>query len=346
MKPLFFRRGLLPIALVVTATIAAACSNAAPPSGSSTSGGGVGDFPAPVKPQWLTKADIEQMAKPFEKSTEKLDALFSDLDFFVLMAATAKGESRSDTIAGSVLLVKYYLHRLFYSVSFDKVLHPADDPEFYTTLAKFERRAGLNVDGKFTVGESTRLRFLADVESEPEIRTTRRLVNGSDTYASAEGTWVLQGEDIAYPVNRSQIQCWRADGRCIVFTANLALPGGRQDDASGFLLMTDVEYYDIVEWGRNQMQARTSSSCRQITLTVNWATEQVHTVATDISKEGCPMVGPLTKPRIATLESGDPIEQFFKTRREMVQRVSNSPLERMRSLLPAPKAAQQVAEPR
>jgi hypothetical protein len=116
----------------------------------------------PVKPVWVTAADIERMAKPLEKETEKQDVLINDLDFFVLMAATAEAETRNETIAGSVLLVKYYLHRLFYLVSFDKVLHPANDPEFYTALATFERRAGLKVDGKFTVSESARLRFLAE----------------------------------------------------------------------------------------------------------------------------------------------------------------------------------------
>lgn len=121
-------------------------------------------------------------------------------------------------------------------------------------------------------------------------------------------------------MNRSQVQCWRSDGKCTVFAANVALPSGQRDDVSGFLLLTDVEYYDIVEWGRNEMQARTSTSCRQITPTVNWATEQVHTVATDISRGGCPVVGSLTKPRIATLENGNTIERFFKDRREILQR--------------------------
>ena len=156
---------------------------------------------------------------------------------------------------------------------------------------------------------------------------------------------MIQGEAIAYPVNRSQIACWRSDRTCAVFTANVALPGGRKDDVSGPLLMTDVEYYDILEWSKSEVRARTASSCRQNVLTVNWATNQVHTVATDIAKDGCPVLGPLNKPRIATLESNDPIEAFFKKRQEMLKGVSNSPMERVRSLLSRPQP-EQAGSPR
>jgi hypothetical protein len=296
-------------------------------------------FPAPVKPQWLSMTDLQRPAKPFENDKEKLDALFNDLDFFVMMAAATDDKKRVDVIAGTVLMVKYNLHRLFYDVSVDKALHPAEDPDFYRALATFERRAGLKVDGKFTVGESERLQFLADLESEAEIGTSPlKSVHGSETYASAYGTWVLQGENIAWPVNRSRIDCWRAERQCTVFTANVSLPRGRKDDVSGPLLMEpDVEYYDIIEWGKTELRARTASQCRQTTLSINWLTEQVHEVTTDTAKQGCPLSGPLTKPRLATLDDQTPIQQFFKSRKEMLKNVSDSPIERIRALLSTTK---------
>ena len=289
------------------------------------------ELPPPVIPEWFTVADLEQMAKPFENDDEASEAFFNDLDFFVMAAAALPDETRADTVAGSVLMVKYNLHRLYYDVSFDKTAHPAEDPEFYRTLATFEQRAGLNVDGMFTLGEYTRLAFLAEVESEPAIRTSIKFVTGGDSYASAKGTWALQGERIAYPVNRSNVVCWRADGSCTVFTANVLLPD--RDRVSGLLLMTDSTYYDIVGWTESQVVARSSTSCRQTTLTVNWKAEQVHMVSTDVSKDGCPVVGPLTKPRLATLEDNAPVEAFLKERKEMSQGVTNSPLTRIRSLM-------------
>src|SRR5262245_38151677 len=70
-----------------------------------------GDFPPPVKPQWLDDGDFERLAKPFENDKAKLDALVDDLDLFVFLAASTEKSSRADVIAASVLMVKYYLHR-------------------------------------------------------------------------------------------------------------------------------------------------------------------------------------------------------------------------------------------
>jgi hypothetical protein len=106
------------------------------------------------------------------------------------------------------------------------------------------------------------------------------------------------------------------------------------------LFMTDVEYYDIIEWIKDEVRARTASSCRQSVLTVNWATDQVHTVSTDLAKGGCSALGPLNKPRVVTLENGDPIEEFFNKRKEMLKNVSDSPMEHVRSLFAPPKTTQ------
>lgn len=346
-------------ASVVFVAVAAVGLSSCGPTPNQSAGSGVAitnvtaarsdDFPPPVKPVWMTAADMERLVKPLESDSAKREAFFDDLDFFVLMASAGKSEEQEKSKAAAVLTVKYFLHKLFYAVSFEKTSHPSEDPDFYHALATFERRAGLKVDGRFTVNESSRLQYLASLEGEPQIRTIFKLVNGSGTYASAEGTWVIQGERIAYPVNRAQIQCWRSDRTCVVYTANVSMPEGRQSDIGGPLLMTDVEHYDVAEWGAVEVRARTTTICRQIILTVNWAAKQAFTVATDLSKEGCPTLGPLTKPRVTTLEGGDAIEAFFKTRQELVQTVSNSPLERVRSLFaqarPTPNPAPAAKTP-
>ena len=164
--------------LLLAALIATSCRRQATSQDAVTtavsSGGGTAEisFPPPVKPEWLTDADFERLAKPFESDSAKMDEFVNNLDVFVVMAVTNKGKARSEAVAASALMAKYYLHRLFYEVSFDKALHPAEDPPFYTALATFERGAGLNVDGKFTLGEFTHLVFLAGLEGEPEVRTT------------------------------------------------------------------------------------------------------------------------------------------------------------------------------
>lgn len=292
-------------------------------------------LPPPVKPEWLTKADLERAVKALGNDADKQNAFVSELDFFVLMSADSAGETRSrhDAVAAGVLLVKYSLHRFFYPVSFDKTQHPADDPDFYRTLVMFERRAGLKVDGKFTVGESQRLAFLASLEGEPEITAGPKLVHGSATYAMAEGTLVIQGDRIANPVNHVEIRCVRDDSGCDLFMAEVSLPEEHRSNLGSPQLTTYTEHYDITEWNRDELRARTATSCRQIVLTLNWVTDQVHTVATDLSKEGCPSIGRLNKPRLVTLEDGfTTTKKFYESRRELLRGVSDSPLERVRSL--------------
>jgi hypothetical protein len=292
-------------------------------------------LPPPVRPVWLTQADLERTAKAFGTDADRQNAFASDLDFFVLMCAVVAAEvkSRDDALAAAVLSVKYALHRLFYHVSFDKTQHPADDADFYRTLVTFERRAGLKVDGKFTVSEWERLNFLASLEGEPEVAAGVKSVYGSGEYARAEGTLVIQDDRIANPVNRVEITCMRSEGRCDLFIAELALPEGRKSDPGNPQLTTYIEHYDISEWAKDELRAKTTTACRQIVLTLNWVTDHVHSVATDLSKEGCPATGRLAKPRLVTLEDGSgPIKQFYESRRDLLRRVSNSPMERLRSL--------------
>lgn len=283
--------------------------------------------PAALKPQWLTAAEFKAIDDDAAKAQE--------MDIFVGFAADAEDDAaRSKKLAAAVLMTKYYLHQLFYPVNLETTEHPADDPDFYAALVSFERRAGLAVDGKFTVAEFSKLAHLATLEHETEIFTTFKIVSVSDPSASAEGTWTLQGDTIAYPVNRAQIRCWRSDRSCTVFTANITLP--REDGAGSATLLTDVQYYDVTRWTATEVQAATQSICRQTVLTINGDTKQVYEVSTDLTKEGCPLLGPMDQPKVATLQDGfDLIRKVYEARKAPARAVSNGPMERLRELTEA-----------
>jgi hypothetical protein len=332
MKPLAL--SFLLLAAVISASCRQATSDEAPATAAPSRGGAAEiEFPPPVKPEWLTNADFERLTKGFDNDSDEMDDFVSNLDVFVVTTMRFKERARSEAVAGCALVAKSYLHRLYYDVSFDKAVHPADDPAFYTALATFERRAGLNVDGTFTLGEFAQLAFLAGLEGEPEVMTGLKLVAGGDRNAWAKGTWVAQGDTLISPVNRSEIDCRRADRTCTVFTANVELPGGRKHDRTRPLLTTRVETYDILAWDTTEVRARAAAGCRQTILTLDWATHQARTVTTDIEKEGCPGTGSPKTSAVTTLEGHDPIEAFFEKRQERLNGVSNSPRERLRSFL-------------
>ena len=82
---------------------------------------------------------------------------------------------------------------------------------------------------------------------------------------------------------------------------------------------TTTEYFDIESWTGAEVQAGRTTSCRAIKLTLNKTTEQVFTVTTDVTKEGCPVVGRLPKPRVVTLENGNDVaREFYKERRKQL----------------------------
>ena len=78
-----------------------------------------------------------------------------------MLAAGEQGVTRDRRIAGTALLIKTLLHRLYYDVDFGVERHPSEDPPFYAALAEFEQRAGLAVDGVFSSKEFDQLEFLS-----------------------------------------------------------------------------------------------------------------------------------------------------------------------------------------
>jgi hypothetical protein len=318
------------IAGVATLLVTAGCRSDIPGTIVDTS------VPQPQRPQWLSAAEMEALDKDEAKAKE----IFDGLDVFVMFASPQAGDeaARGRHLAAAVLMVKYYLHQLFYTVDFERTDHPADDPDFYAALVAFEQRAGLQVDGKFTFAEFQRLTYLSKLEHETEISATLKFVSVSNSYAAANGTWTLQGENIAYPVNRTEIWCWRPQLTCTVFTANIALP--REDDVAGAAtLLTDLLHRDVIRWTASEVQARSQSDCRQTVLTINGETQQVYEVTSDLTKEGCPLLGPLDKPRVATLDDSRIILKEYEARKAAARTVSNSPLQRIRDLMRAESSA-------
>ena len=310
-------------AVLILAAVISGCrdpSVADPPAVVPTS-----SIPAPVEPKWLTTDDLEKVD----------EAAIDEIDVFVLMSSaaleagsdTAKAASdRDEALTAVVLMTKYLLHQLFYEVSFDTNLHPADDPRFYNALVMFEQNAGLSVDGTFSFAEFGRLSYLAGLETEQRITLPFKFVRGNgSTYVTATGTWVLQGEQIAYPLNTSEITCRRSDGLCVDFHVDVHMPTSASPGLPQ--IMPIIDYYDITNWTPTEVRAVSRMGCRQNVLTINISTETVHTVNTDLTEDGCPVVGRLEKPRLATLEDGfQTARAYFDERREALAGVSRSPL--------------------
>lgn len=292
--------------------------------------------PAAIKPTWITKAEEERLNKASDSKT------IDEMDVFVASTVGMEdADLRKQRVAALALTIKVALHQLFYEVDLRQALHPSEDLAFHRVLSDFEKRAQLQVDGRFTIREMGVLSGYAALAGESEVRPSpgAPMVFAYKQFGlvQAEGTWSLKGDTIAAPVNRSEIECHHTSRLCTVFTADVYLP--RIDGAStSASLLTGVEYYDITLWTDDEVKAVTTTGCRRNELVVNVATKQVHTVSTDTTPEGCPVVGKLETPRIATLEDGwKATDEYFKQRREILKKVSYFPLDRLAQMWKEPE---------
>jgi hypothetical protein len=114
----------------------------------------------------------------------------------------------------------------------------------------------------------------------------------------AEGIWTMEGDDkIATPINVSRIECYRNDGMCTDYRANLM-------NVSGTVFLNQAsDIYEIRSWDSRQIIAVAEGECRTLELRIDTGTETVMSVATNNpGQTSCgETAGLLPKPRIARL---------------------------------------------
>ncbi len=259
-------------------------------------------FPPAVKPKVLSQAERQRLSKDRDaaKSTDVFVALSTD------GKATTTAE-RQTAFAGVALLLKVLLHGLYYPVDFGVAAHPSEDAPLHAALSEFEQRAGLQVDGVFTLGEFEELSYYAALSGYVQAGTrplNAKMIGHAPGYMFAEGTWVIQGERIANPVNSNRINCWRDLKMCIVSEGHVN-PPSRGGVSSGSSLYVDTSYWDITSWSDTRVVAEMKATCRRNVLTLDETAKQVFQVQTDTNGEGCgKLLEPLKAPRMTTLEDG------------------------------------------
>ncbi len=139
-----------------------------------------------------------------------------------------------------------------------------------------------------------------------------------DDHASVTGTWTLEDEQIAFPINVSTITCRKSEGYCTVSQAELDIPafdGG--DDAYSLHLTT--QDYDIINWTNSEIIAQRERECRVSTISLNSNTNEVFEFTRNNNSTNCGSFSlpQLDKPRIARLAPGfDLAANWWKERKK------------------------------
>lgn len=278
--------------------------------------------PPAVRPQWLTERELQRI--------ERDPDAFKSLDAFVGFAGAGTPADRTRRVTAGVLTAKVMLHDLYYQVDLSVTGHPADDPAFHRALSEFERRAGLKVDGIFTGAEFDKLQYYSTLAHYLRTHTSPlkfKQVSHQPGYIHAEGSWVIQGDESAYPMNVTDIDCWKEFRNCIIADAHVTTP--RDGDSGSSYVSVDTSYWEITSWSETRVVAEQSGLCRRNVLTVDEQAKQVFQVQTDLNAADCKdLIGPMSKPRMTTLEDGVKVGlAHYNAVREAVKRVSNFPFD-------------------
>jgi hypothetical protein len=93
-----------------------------------------------------------------------------------------------------------------------------------------------------------------------------------DQYALAQGTWVIEGQKQAFPLQATEIRCERPLGRCSSATAQVML---------GDQMHADLGLYEIVTWEKSRIvYVDDSPLCVRYVYTIDLVSKSVNGVRT------------------------------------------------------------------
>ena len=143
--------------------------------------------------------------------------------------------------------------------------------------------------------------------------------------ALVSGTAKLLDEDIAYPVNHTEINCVRNEEICTYRQFALIMPDKHSFSQSYSVMETFNRIYRITRWEKDRLEASplVTSECRIPEIRLNFSTKEFYEIVMNASEGDCETLlgGSLPKlerPRIAQIVDGEPVVRavFQKIREE------------------------------
>ncbi|KAB0265138.1 hypothetical protein [Microvirga brassicacearum] len=208
-------------------------------------------------------------------------------------------------------IVATLLSRLMYAI--DRPLYPFG-AFLGMAVREFQDDLGAKADGALKFSEmevlASRVRAL-DRTATPIFPPFKTDVHVSPTndYVAFGGTWVIEGDKHAYPVNFTTYKCFKSEKLCYTADGNLIMSSG-----SG-TMNVDSGFLKIIKWDNSELLMEDDARCRVTTTSVNLKNKEVLQITRN-RDEGCDAtwLPPLTTPRISRLVDG------FKANQELNQK--------------------------
>jgi hypothetical protein len=199
---------------------------------------------------------------------------------------------RNVTLAAQMLL-----GQLGYGLKFNGVL----DKKTKMAIREYEHSRGLPVTGDPMSMETldTLLKENDLLEKKPIMLPALNLATDywEDGYVSAQGTWTMANEKLAFSEHTSMIKCYRDTATCVYAIATISR------DSTTFLDV-DVDNYYVERWDKYEIITKPKDvACTRNVIRVNRTQKSVTLTRSSISNEGlCKNIE--TKEKHSTLSDG------------------------------------------
>jgi hypothetical protein len=197
-------------------------------------------------------------------------------------------------------------------------------------VRKFQHDIDAAQTGELTFGQLMELgrRSLRVKENEIALSLLEPKIHKFDDWVLvSNGTWIIEGDTIARPINTSTIRCYRDYGTCFEASVYMEVPTFDDVDAdTAYYPDLTFETYHIIKWTDAEVVAETESDCRVSTLSLNVKSNEVLEVTRNNSEAGCGIPGlfelpKLVQPRIARLVKGYDVSRAFFAKRSDAARL-------------------------
>lgn len=232
---------------------------------------------------------------------------------------------------------------LYYPIDLRTPFEPLGDAATVDAIRQFEDRIGAAQDGVLTLGEFSQLQSYAQLSSLTRLFVGGRLsvsMIGDSVFAS--GTWKLENELPAYPINHSEIACSIHRAECIDTFTQVNSPSLRDGKATTnqYQVFSGEDTYQIDKWEGGVVEASSTSGCRRVRLTINTNTNLVSQITEDADRLGCELVFskerlPLINGvRVAVLRDGFQTQwDHFEAIRSQIEPFQGSTFNQLKALL-------------
>lgn len=237
---------------------------------------------------------------------------------------------------------------------------PIPEQQLREAVRKFQRDIGQPQTGELTFGqfEQLQLRSARVTESTISLLSSGgwdelNVFNFQNTYVATEGTWAIEGEQIAFPVNHAKIVCQKSEGTCEVQQVEVQLPSLEVVGRSAFsdnpmVFHPDVATFKIVSWSASEVISQAEGQCRTTLMTINVMNNEVFQVTRNSGGEcsfGDTKFPQLERPRISRLlPTGKTVYDFWQERSKITLRYRNSEVAaRFEKLLETMRAAEKAS---